>query len=614
MTQEQAATERASFSARASAPDAPALRAAVLAVCELIAEHERSDRQGPLVDDDLRPVLRVHPRDGRGFYSRAELIAGFRALPPGAAGATALSERAFVARVRMRPVRTQSGVTPVTVLTKPFPCPGRCVFCPNDVRMPKSYLSREPGCQRAAQNGFDPYLQTYNRLRAFRALGHSVDKVELIVLGGSWSAYPASYQRWFVLRCLDALEDFGRGVDGRQRAGSKPAPTSDETRPGPEPTDAGAGFEPARFPEHTVYNRALLQLGRGRARPEEDASQHDLERAQRRNERAACRQVGLALETRPDLIDEREVLRLRELGCTKVQLGLQSLSDEVLARNRRGHDLAASRRALRLLREAGFKLQVHWMPNLLGSTPERDSEDFARMFDDPDFRPDELKVYPCSVVPDTELCGHHARGEFAPYTHEQLLDVLTAVLVRTPRYCRLSRMVRDISTQDIVAGNRRANFRELAHAALVARGERAYEIRSREIKHATFERGALALRATEYATAIGQEHFLELCTARDELCGLLRLSLPGRASFVGELGRSAVIRELHVYGEALALGVHGAAGAQHRGLGATLVAAAARRARESGYAQLAVISAVGTRGYYRRLGFEDGALYQHLVL
>jgi elongator complex protein 3 len=598
----------AAASALSPPPDAAELRAAVQALCAAMREHERRDQPGPLPELSLRRVLRAHPRNGRGFFSRAELIAGFRALR--AAQEVELSEQAFVTRLRMRPVRTQSGVTPVTVLTKPFPCPGRCVFCPNDVRMPKSYLSREPGCQRAAQNGFDPYLQTYNRLRAFHALGHSVDKVELIILGGTWSAYPAGYQRWFALRCLDALNDFGSSLDRRA-----------EVERDDERGDAaasvlfvGAGFQPARLPQHTDYNRTLTQLTRTRPASHEHAGELALQAAQRANERARCRQVGLVLETRPDLVDEREVLRLRALGCTKVQLGLQSLSDDVLARNRRGHDVAASRRALRLLRAAGFKLQAHWMPNLLGSSPERDLADFARMFGDPDFRPDELKVYPCSVVPDTELCAHHARGEFVPYNHAQLLDVLTAVLAATPRYCRVSRMVRDISSQDIVAGNRRANFRELAEAALAARGLRAGEIRSREIKHAAFEPGALALRATEYATATGCEHFLELCTPDDGLAALLRLSLPERASFVAELGGSALIRELHVYGEALALGAHGAPGAQHRGLGRRLVEDAARRARALGYERLAVISAVGTREYYRRLGFSDGPLYQHLAL
>jgi elongator complex protein 3 len=254
------------------------------------------------------------------------------------------------------------------------------------------------------------------------------------------------------------------------------------------------------------------------------------------------------------------------------------------------------------------------MANLLGSTPARDVADYARLFDDAAFRPDELKVYPCSVVPGTELAAIHARGEYEPYTHDQLLHVLTEVLARTPRYCRLSRVVRDISSEDIVAGNRRANFRELAEAALRSRGQRVQDIRSREIKHALVDVTGLSLRTTAYASAVGQERFLELCTPDDTLAGLLRLSLPDRPSCVAELGSHAVIRELHVYGEALDLGARSAARAQHRGLGRQLIAAAARLAREAGHAQLSVISATGTRPYYRRLGFIDGELYQHLAL
>jgi elongator complex protein 3 len=463
--------------------------------------------------------------------------------------------------------------------------------------MPKSYLSREPGCQRAEQNAFDPYLQTWNRMRALRAMGHSVAKVELIVLGGSWSAYPEGYQRWFVARCVSAMNDFGRGIDGRDAV---------ERDPEPAVSEVGGGTEP--------YNRRLLLAGRGRVAEREHVSADELRAVHEQNEHAACRNVGLSIETRPDLIDEGEVLRLRVLGCTKVQLGLQSLSDDVLAANQRGHHVAQSRRAMALLRSAGFKLQAHWMANLLGSNPARDVADFAQLFADPAFRPDELKVYPCSVVPGTELAAIHARGGFAPYTHDELLHVLTEVLAQTPRYCRLSRVVRDISSEDIVAGNRVANFRELAEAALRARGQRVQDIRSREIKHAQVDLAELSLRATEYDTAIGREHFLELCTPDDTLVGLLRLALPAQPSCVAELGRSALIRELHVYGEALDLGARTDARAQHRGLGRRLIAEAARRASALGYVQLSVISATGTRPYYRRLGFTDGELYQHLAL
>jgi elongator complex protein 3 len=430
-----------------------------------------------------------------------------------------------------------------------------------------------------------------------------VAKVELIILGGSWSAYPEGYQRWFIARCLSAMNDFGASIDRRAEV------VRDALADAQELASARASAS-----EAVAYNRSLLQAGRGRVSDREHVTADELRSVQALNEHAACRNVGLSIETRPDLIDAEEVLRLRELGCTKVQLGVQSLSDEVLDANRRGHDAACSRRAFALLRGAGFKLQAHWMANLLGSSPAHDVADFAQLFDDPAFRPDELKVYPCSIVPDTELAAIHARGGYAPYTHDELLSVLTEVLARTPRYCRLSRVIRDISSEDIVAGNRRANFRELAEAAVRARGQRVQDVRSREIKHAVVDLAGLMLRATVYASAIGEEHFLELCTPDDALVGLLRLSLPAQPSCVAELGRGALIRELHVYGEALDLGARTADRAQHRGLGRQLIGEAARRARAHGYRQLSVISATGTRPYYRRLGFRDGALYQHLAL
>ena len=206
--------------------------------------------------------------------------------------------------------------------------------------------------------------------------------------------------------------------------------------------------------------------------------------------------MGLSVETRPDHVDEDEVLRLRRLGCTKIQIGLQSLSDRVLTLNRRGHTVAQSRDALRLLRAAGFKLQVHVMLNLFGSSPEQDIADYERLFADEDFRPDELKVYPCSLIEGTELMRHYESGAFVPYDREQLLAVLKAVLRTTPRYARLSRVVRDISSEDIAAGNRLSNFREIAEAALLAEGVRGSDIRSREIKHDALDAGALALRET----------------------------------------------------------------------------------------------------------------------
>ncbi|HEX7480492.1 MAG TPA: tRNA uridine(34) 5-carboxymethylaminomethyl modification radical SAM/GNAT enzyme Elp3 [Polyangiales bacterium] len=559
----------------------------------------------PLAPAELHRILRRHPRDGSGFFSRSELIAGYRAFAHDEV--FAIPQARFVAHLQLRPVRTQSGVTPVTVLTKPFPCPGKCVFCPNDVRMPKSYLSEEPGCQRAEGNGFDPYLQTYQRLSAFRAIGHATDKAELIVLGGTFSFYPEPYQIWFVKRCFDAMNDFGAGVDRTAEASvHRLSVREQETRL--DGRELGVGY-------NKVVSTFLLQKsGPDLLREFEHASFAQLQAAQRENEHSGTRNVGLVLETRPDHVDAAEIVRLRLLGCTKVQVGVQSLSDEVLALNKRGHDVEASRQALHMLRRAGFKLMLHFMPNLLGATAQTDARDFARLFEDPAFMPDELKVYPCSLIESAELMRFYEAGQWRPYTHDELLSVLQVVLAATPRYCRLSRVVRDISSGDIVTGNRLSNFRELAERALAARGERVIDIRAREIRGAAFADHALELSTTRYATSGGEECFIEFLTPDDRLLGFCRLSLPAEAGLLRELSRSALIRELHVYGSSLGLGERQADRAQHTGLGTRLLDEARRQASAAGFADLAVISAVGTRAYYRMRGFVDGALYQHLAL
>ncbi|MCP4040149.1 MAG: tRNA uridine(34) 5-carboxymethylaminomethyl modification radical SAM/GNAT enzyme Elp3 [bacterium] len=552
----------------------------------------------------LDAILRRHPRAGKGFFSRAEIIAGYRAFVD--SHGFRLKESEFVARVRRRPVRSQSGVTPLTVLTKPFPCPGRCVYCPNDLRMPKSYLSDEPGAQRAANNRFDPYLQTWNRLAALRATGHSTEKIELIVLGGTWSVYPEPYQIWFAKRCFDAMNDFGADVDGRALAARNTADYD--------------GFAAAASPgvrDGPLYNQivrgALREQGREGVVEVEKASWEALECSQRLNETAVCRNVGFSVETRPDVVTQAEVMRIRRLGCTKVQIGIQSLSDPVLDAVLRGHSVADTRRAMSLLRRAGFKIHAHWMPNLLGATPADDCEDYDRLFGDPDFRPDELKVYPCSLIESAELMHYYRRGQWRPYTHEELLDVLTYVLSRAPRYCRLTRVIRDISSDDIVAGNKLTNFRELAQEALALQGGQSCDIRAREIRGERFDSERVQLRKTRYATGTGDEVFLELVTPEDRIVAFLRLALPAQPALCDEIGDSALIREVHVYGGALDLGARDRDLAQHRGFGTRLVDEARGIAATEGFHDLAVISAIGTRGYYRKLGFRDGALYQHIA-
>jgi elongator complex protein 3 len=276
--------------------------------------------------------------------------------------------------------------------------------------------------------------------------------------------------------------------------------------------------------------------------------------------------------------------------------------------------VAATRRALRVLRGAGFKLHAHWMPNLLGSNPADDAADFARLFQDRDFRPDELKIYPCSLVESAELMGPFRRGEWRPYDGEELLALLADCLGRTPPWCRLTRVIREFSAGEIVAGSRVTNLREVAERLVEERGQRRRDIRAREIRDRDFRAADLALGGLRYATSIGEEHFLEFTTPDDRLVAFLRLSLPRERAPIAELEGRALIREVHVYGASLALGSASDGRPQHAGLGRRLIEAAARIARDAGFASLAVISAVGTREYYRGLGFRDGELYQELTL
>lgn len=580
--------------------------------------------QPALRRDQLDSLLRQHPKGRDGIYSRDELITAYRQfagaeLPP--------FDAAVIERLRRKPVRTSSGVTPVTVLTKPFPCPGECIFCPNDVRMPKSYLSDEPGAQRAEQNSFDPYLQTYTRLLSYHNTGHPTDKIEVIILGGTWSFYPESYQVWFVKRIFDALHDFGQGFDRRAeveaalRAASQLHPDNNHT---------AALIDGRRLEQRynqvvqAVYHdemrrsreqaEAIARGKRPRSPVDEYATWAELEAAHRENESADCRCVGLVIETRPDHISVDEVLRVRRLGCTKVQIGFQSLNDAVLRLNKRGHTVAATRRAVKLLRQAGFKIHAHWMPNLYGSSPEADIEDYRRMFDDPDFRPDELKVYPCSLIESAELMQRYEDGSWRPYSHDELLNVLAACFRLTPEYCRLTRVVRDIPSTDIVAGNQMTNFRQVVENELTKNGQRSPDIRAREVRFRKVESAGLHLDELAYDTSCSQEIFLQFITDERDIAGFLRLSLPTEPPITAELAGAAIIREVHVYGQSLEIGESVPGRAQHLGLGRQLIERAAEIARERGYQRLAVISAIGTREYYRKRGFADGELYQARAL
>ena len=515
----------------------------------------------------LRSILARYPKDGKGFYAKSDLVAGFRLLID---EGEIEPNPVLLDRIRMKPVRTSSGVAPVTVLTAPAGCPGECIFCPDDWRMPKSYIFDEPGAQRAERDGFDPFKQTLGRIDAFESIGHDASKVELLILGGTWSAYSQDYREWFVQRCFDAMNAY-------------------------------------RNPNYVP-----------------SAS---LEDAQRSNILAAHRNVGLVVETRPDWINADEIRHMRRLGVTKVQIGVQSLDDEVLEMNKRGHSVAEVRHALGLLRTAGFKLHLHWMPNLYGATLDADRASFNRFFDDPAIRPDELKIYPCSLIAGTELYQKWLAGDYYPYSEQELVTLLADIKPSVPPYTRINRLFRDIPAHHIEAGVKTSNLREVVHKELARRGQRCGCIRCREVRRQQVREDALRLKVSTYSTDLTDEYFLQFVVAEDEengpdaanlerapLAGFLRLSLPksplaGSRAFLDEIQGNALIREVHVYGPALAIGNAEDGAAQHVGIGTRLLDEARRISRQAGFNRISVIAATGTQAYYASRGFESGQLY-----
>lgn len=512
--------------------------------------------------NSLQTILKKYPKDGTGLYRHDELVEAYKGLiKKGKLSPNKLLEE----RIRMKPTRTISGVATVTVLMKPFACPGQCIFCPNDMNMPKSYISSEPGAQRALSNKFDPFDQVFNRIKALQNIGHNTDKIELIILGGTCSFYPETYLIWFTKRCFDAMNSFSTSSYNNNDSG-----------------------------EENITWEKLLEV-------------------QEINESSVCRNVGLVFETRPDYITEQEIIRLRKLGATKIQIGIQSLDNEILELNRRGHNISQTAKAFALLRLAGFKIHAHWMPNLYGSTVKKDIKDYNKLWTK-DFQPDELKIYPTSIIPNTVLAKYYSQGKNKPYTEKELLEVFVNVLPKTPRYCRLTRIIRDIPSNEIVAGNKKTNFRQIAEKELIRLNKKVEDIRSREIKDRDITLEDIELETIKYTTSVSTEYFISYKTKKDDkICSFLRLSIPNKSlsknNFIEELRDSAIIREVHVYGSVVNIGKESKGQSQHLGLGKKMIKLAEDITLKEGYTKLSVITAIGTKLYYEKRGFKKNPLF-----
>lgn len=488
-------------------------------------------------------------RHKTGFPSNSEMIQAYRQLIE---KGELPEDRNFMKILRKRSVRSLSGIASITVITKAYPCPGKCIFCPTEPEMPKSYLSNEPAIMRAILNNFDSYKQTLNRLSSLNKTGHKTDKIDVIVSGGTFSFYPHRYQT-----------DFTRGI----------------------------------------YN--ALNGSKSRS----------LDEAQKVNETAVNRCIGLSFETRPDHITENELKRLRRLGCTKIEIGVQSLNDKVLEINKRGHGVAETKRALQLIRDAAYKVNCHMMPNLYGSNPEIDYEDMVELFSNPAYRPDWLKIYPTMVVPWSQLEGIWKKGLHVPYTDEDLVDLLVRVKQTVPEYTRITRLYRDIPATTITAGSKISNLRQLIQAKMKQLGVKCRCIRCREIKNEKVNFSDLTLNVKEMEASEGQEFFITFDDMkRDRLSSLLRLrfssySLKGKKHFMKELEGAALVREVHTYGEQVEISAREKSVSQHIGLGRRMMNKAEEIALKNGYKKMAVISGIGVREYYRKLGYELEGTY-----
>ena len=437
-----------------------------------------------------------------------------------------------------KPTKTISGVAPLAIVIKPRKCPhGTCLYCPS-LDVPQSYTPKSPAIMRAALLDYNPYKQVLVRLKAFSAMKHPTDKIELIIMGGTFLAYPIKYQYNFIKNCFDAL-------NGKR---SK-----------------------------------------------------NLEEAKKLNEKAKHRCTALCIETRPDVCSDSDIKRMLEFGCTRVELGVQAIDDKIYRKVCRGHTVKDVIEATRRLKNIGFKVGYHIMPGLPGSNFKKDIKMFKCIFTNDNFKPDQLKIYPTQVIKGAKLVKLYEQGKYEPYTKEELIKLLIEFKRIVPRYCRIMRIMREIPPDFLVAGTIRIDLRKVIHEKMQEKNIKCKCIRCREIGFALLKKKEikkkLRLNKIEYKASKGREFFLEIINEDDIIFGLIRLR-------ISDDSKTLIVRELHVYGPTLEIGKRKKGKTQHTGLGRWLMDESEKIASEHDCKKISVISGIGVREYYKKLGYK----------
>jgi len=462
--------------------------------------------------------------------------------------------------LKSKKVRTISGVAVVAVITKPLPCFGECLYCPQEKNMPKSYLSNEPAVMRAVSVNFNPYQQVQKRLKVLELNGHDVSKIELIVAGGTFSHLPGEYKYDFLKECFRACNDYPKLNN--------------------------------KCVEKNFKKEILLE--------------------QKKNETARVRIIGVTLETRPDSINEKEIKLFRELGCTRVEIGVQSIYDSVLKKVKRGHGKAETIKATKLLKDAGFKVGYHLMLGLPGSNKEKDFQVFKKVFSDSSYQPDLVKIYPCVVTEGSDLLELYLNKKYKPLNNEEVEELIIKIKKIIPPYVRISRIIRDIPSDSIIAGPKVSNLRQL-----ISKKVKCQCIRCREVKGEYSKKEKTILSRIDYDASDGKEVFLEICSKdNSKLYSMLRLRIPSKSKNIfSELENAAIIREVHTYGKLTEIKKKKTDSPQHVGFGKRLIQEAEKISREEfNKKKMAVISGVGVRRYYEKIGYslEGTYMIKHL--